>query len=88
MSVAMLVGEDAQVRLDDTRHLCEGIAASPGRTALIGVGTRAVEGSLGAYLVERLLLAADDGTLLDGACYPGLEVAKLYQLLFCESLFG
>ena len=68
---------DAVVGLHHAHHLGHHVRRSPGRAAQVGVGRVAVDGAVGAYLVERLGVPADDARLLDVAHHPPVHVAVL-----------
>ena len=88
LSACVLVGEDAGVRFHYAGHFGVGIAAPPGRAALVCIGTGTVEGSLRADFVDCLFLSSDDCALLDGTCYPRFKVAEANQFLFCREVGG
>ena len=69
------------VGLDDAHHLGHHIGCGPGRSTQVTVGHVALEDAVGANLVKRFLVAADDGRFFDMSRHPMVHIAIQNGLL-------
>ena len=81
LAAAMLVRVDADICLHHSAYLGIYVAVCPGTPSLVGKSACPVKRACRSHLVQGLVLAAHQCALLNVACYPRVEVSKLYQFL-------